>query len=783
MTSLKHYERDLELPGRLGDGGLRLPSEERLRELVTERLAGVGPEAVEARLLFARWKPATSLLGTWLVRFADGSERTVSWKGYSCGKDQEVAASFRVNRHMEAGAAPLAPFAYVEEDSALLTVFPVDRVLRGAARVRDLRRTGRMLDDAGLWPGLVMRRRSSSMELLRYKPERRAVLSLRAMLKQRVGDSAQPRGAVRLGVRVLSAEEAVQVASRREQCGFEGFPKLLHIEESSGLLFEEWIEGEPFASDQFEDAAGAAGVIGRLHRQPAMGVEAVRISRDRCGVLELLSRLPEVHDLAASLPPLAARSACSWVHGDFHPDQLTRTPDGLRLLDADALRIGAPEEDLANWIADQLDFQPECSFEEASGALLTGYGERAEELDIDWCRALVIEELLARAAAGLRRLQVGAEERAERLVLRARELSTVGPRVTSAPIPDALRALESATGIEPRDVLRADLGREGDVLLETLSGGERRWFQASTGLVELHPSEDPKLPLCGRLDWNDPQLSLISWRPGRRIAFAGVESGTRVILKGLRRKRLAQAFDRYQRVYEALGGASDFVVPAVQLDEERSALKLEFLELPPVTLGAESAPAFRAIGAALRRFQEQVSLAELSTHDVAAEVDVLEQLARRHAEGMGRLPVGWEASFEQLVACSSFPPSELRAAHRDLHDGQLLASAERVGLLDFDLLCGASPLLDLGNLTAHLHLRAIQGLGGATRESATVCSESLLEGYGWSGSRVERRELRFYQAATYLRLALVYSLRPRWCEISDELMYEGQAHLDAIDVV
>ena len=781
MTSLKHYERDLGLPARLGDTGLVLPDEQELCELVGSALCDGGPDVTEARLLFTRWKPGNSLLGTWSVSFADGSERTVSLKRYVGGKDRDVAESFRVNRHMEEGAAPLRPYAYLEESSSILTVFPVDRVLRGAARARDLRRTGRMLDDAGLWPGLVMRRRSSRLDLLRFKPERRAVLSLRALLKERTDGGSRAAGERRLGVRVLEAEEAQEVARRRELCAFEGFPALLHVEPATGLLVEEWVEGEPFGSEEFDHAVGAARVLGALHRQPTSGLAPVQVKRDRSGVLELLARVPELHARALVLPVLEPREGRSWVHGDFHPDQLTQTTSGMRLLDADALRAGAPEEDLASWIADRLESAPELSCRAVLDELLSGYGAGADEIDADWVQDLVREELLARAAAGLRRLQAGAVERAQALIERAEALAAEGDTRT-APIPRALAAVAAEHEIAPGDVLRSDLDREGSVLLECEAAGVHRWFKGSEALVELSFREDRKLPLCAQLDWDDPALELIGWRPGRRIALRAVEGGVGVILKGLRRKRVAQALEAFERVHQALQGPEDFVVPRVHLDEDRSALRLELVELPAVELGGESSAVFHQVGSALRAFQQKVGVEGLALHDDQQELKVLGELAQRHASGMGELPAGWARQFARLAALPRPARTAWTAAHRDLHDGQLLAGGGRVGLLDFDLLCSASPWLDLANLTAHLSLRAVQGLAGATHASAELCSAALLEGYGPPGRDADRREFQFYQAATFLRLALVYSLRPRWHAISAELLERGTSVLDAIDV-
>ena len=91
------------------------------------------------------------------------------------------------------------------------------------------------------------------------------------------------------------------------------------------------------------------------------------------------------------------------------------------------------------------------------------------------------------------------------------------------------------------------------------------------------------------------------------------------------------------------------------------------------------------------------------------------------------------------------------------------------------------PLLDLGNLSAHLQLRALQGLSKATESSAKRCAEALFEGYGDIDRPGNLRALRFYQSATFLRLSLIYHLRPRWSRLAEPLLQHGLQGLEELD--
>ncbi|MDP6369933.1 MAG: phosphotransferase [Planctomycetota bacterium] len=165
----------------------------------------------------------------------------------------------------------------------------------------------------------------------------------------------------------------------------------------------------------------------------------------------------------------------------------------------------------------------------------------------------------------------------------------------------------------------------------------------------------------------------------------------------------------------------------------------------------------------------------LPLHHRSDELRILDDLAQRVERVIGVLPDGWA---EQRAAIERYRDSK-RAflpvlAHRDLHDGQFITTEQDIALLDFDCLCLGEKALDVANLIAHLSLRYLQGLSGATPESAEAAGEALLEGLDRSQERGFIKALRFYQATTFLRLALVYELRPRWWHIVPDLVTLSQ---------
>ena len=184
MSGLRRYERDSAPLNACGDQLLAPPAPAEMLDLVREHLARDGvPAPVEARWVYARWKPGTSLTAGFELDYADGRRRWVSWKRYADGKGQRLAE--RRERAVSPDAADelLAEHALLASSGAHLWAPPFDRELPGLERVCDLRRAKRWFLEQGLFPGRRVRSGSSHAELLRYKPERRAVLRLDLRLR------------------------------------------------------------------------------------------------------------------------------------------------------------------------------------------------------------------------------------------------------------------------------------------------------------------------------------------------------------------------------------------------------------------------------------------------------------------------------------------------------------------------------------------------------------------------------------------------------------------------
>jgi len=345
----------------------------------------------------------------------------------------------------------------------------------------------------------------------------------------------------------------------------------------------------------------------------------------------------------------------------------------------------------------------------------------------------------------------------------------------------ALAAVRAAVeGTIDGKVDRIDVDANGALHVTVAREIGWRWFRfEGEQLSEVSPISDVKIALA-RVLAEDPETRyrVLAYRPGRRLVVLTERQGETVVLKGYRAKRSRPAARAHQ-VAEAAGEGGGFVVaPLLDHDLETETLAFGFVRAERLALGPEGVPRFRAIGRALRRWQEAPVGSELSVFGPDDELGVLDRWAERTQLALDALPTGWARARERLDALRAGLPEEvLGLSHRDLHDGQFLDTRPVPTVLDFDLLCRADVALDPANLAAHLDLRVLQGIHGATPAAARDAAEALRAGIGDGRGEGFTRRLAFYQTTTYLRLALVYGLRPTWSHLTPDLLELAEARM------
>ncbi len=340
------------------------------------------------------------------------------------------------------------------------------------------------------------------------------------------------------------------------------------------------------------------------------------------------------------------------------------------------------------------------------------------------------------------------------------------------PLDTAINELKQVFPGSRLEIERVDVDASGCLQFTAITKDGSRWFtHDDRGLVEQTPLDDAEIPLSSRLaHGKSAKLETISYRPGRRMVIQECLDGSLSILKGYRKKKSTAAMFNH-RVAEDAADAGSFQVPRlIRQEKQLETLVFEHLEGTPFHVDESATETCFRIGSLLKRFQDVDRTSDLKIHRAEDELGVIDAWRRKALAGTGKLPSGFDAARGKLdKAMDRLPEPEWGLCHRDLHDGQILMVGGKPALMDFDLLCKGDTALDPANLLAHFSLRSLQGFRGADERTAEACGNALLDGLDHKADAFWNR-LRFYQGTAFLRLSLVYLLRPRWVSVTPSLV-------------
>ncbi|NNE09498.1 MAG: aminoglycoside phosphotransferase family protein [Gemmatimonadetes bacterium] len=245
--------------------------------------------------------------------------------------------------------------------------FPADRRVRALHHVTNPRRLKHYLHSHV--PGFDANSRrvragKTVLDLLRYKPERRAVLRARIALRdERSGAKEIVSHVVRVHADRSGLNASRVLPTLAKAVSFR-LPDTLHYDADSRIAIHSWVEGKPVLDDWAAggrvDLALAAGrALREVHEASVPDTLPVRRSHDtdqraRRVVRDLESFLPGIgKDVAALLEGESRRPAeqCL-VHGDFYYAQIVcRGESDIGVVDWDECRFGYAVEDVANFLA------------------------------------------------------------------------------------------------------------------------------------------------------------------------------------------------------------------------------------------------------------------------------------------------------------------------------------------------------------------------------------------------------------------------------------------------
>lgn len=305
------------------------------------------------------------------------------------------------------------------------------------------------------------------------------------------------------------------------------------------------------------------------------------------------------------------------------------------------------------------------------------------------------------------------------------------------------------------------------------------------GPVLLQPDgADAQLPALVEV-LAEPGARLVGHRPGRRAVVQVAGSAGNVFVKIVRRPRRAADVVRRGELVQTLVGDEVVVPELVGSDLPRGVVRWGDVGGRTLyDLGASWSP-----GQA-RQAWEQAGHAVAALH--GADVELVDDRHEdedevagadrwlRPAVVHGRFDADLVGQARERVveALAELPPTPaLGVLHRDVHDKQVLLRPDgRIAMIDVDTLAVGERAVDLANVLVHLELRQAQGL--ITAEAATAAWSALrtglIEGATARGEQdvAERawERLPAYALACRLRMAAIYSFRPPWHDVAEQML-------------
>jgi aminoglycoside phosphotransferase (APT) family kinase protein len=811
----------LEIPARHRLGDLyRLLSEEAALTLLRE--SGLPLDDVQTDYL--RLKPGIGALVGFQLEWTDRRGEINTIPGYvrtfAGGQAREMAGKWLRLRPTQ---TPLGQgVRLLPGGRSVLFLFPNDARLRGLgwiARMDKLKRILGGLEEFGA-RGLRVRGRRSTLVPVRYKPERRFIGSATLSLFHDDPAERLQRDVFLRFFPDARGEQIARVATvLRRRAGASLLPRPLGSLLGGRLFAEERVFGEEALTavlDGRGDATAIAETVRRLHSSGASignplppGRVLSRISDGLASLAAVDASLSDAgHRVARRLKRLVPPEGVpAPVHGDLHLHQILMTTAGAVLVDLERAGTGDPLLDLGELLAHLMELergQPGARDRLAAfrESLLDAYCRQEGPPETQALAFYTGSALANRALLRFRSLRPGWRERAVELLELAASITDTPSR---GPVRGSEAAPESSSAFFSREAppigrFRWEVfypqreGRPWPGFLEFLPEAQRLmdrrpdarpsdriyglYDPETGGFREVSPEEDQGLPGLAR--WIG-RGELVSYRVGRRasLRLQPAPPAEPVYAKVLPARKARKLLARTLAAQQMLSRAEDGGFPelASLVDAEPDEGVLVFGAAPGRSLhdvliegSPETGEALRSAARAMARFHSTPArVLELPLLHPPMGLEAYASLAMRHFPNRA---ASYRSALERVSAVRPIPFGEGdRLVHGDLHDRNILLHEGRVTLLDLDMLHVGAPVEDMGNLSAHVIIRALQR--GADVEGGRRDAMGLLEAYREAGGILVEATMSGVVARTLFRLGCLYLFRRRWQGITANLLEEA----------
>ena len=695
------------------------------------------------QLRYLRYKPGRNCVAAYTLSVGGRD-----WPIYAKAHAADAPGKLTKAAERSVGTSPLGPGRLLLPQAQMeFCLFPQDNKLPALAQWTDpVWRTGFLSRKRPDWSVSE----SAAWRTLAYKPERRWVAAL-------------DLGSGRTGVLRLHSAETFPAAQPHCPAPVSGSilrvaaPSLLS--RSHQAVWSDWQDGTPLmaelkapANDSRFDFVGQA--LAEFHAQT--GPKPVALpSLDALPSLAATSRLlgfllpriqARLNELIDTLRRSEPRSSSPPVrlHGDFSASQvLLGAHDTVALLDLDESRPGPAALDLGAFLA-ALDTEvirgrlSSWRVDEIRDGLLRGYARHRPQLDVQ-------EVEFHRSVALFHRLPEffrSGESDWPQLTHTALEVLSsrspaASPRrgnlITRGPVSDpALPHLETALCcVSMAPLLTQSMSQAGTLStgLFLESANLRRHKAGRRALIEY------------RLRSTQPSGGHHVVRVLGKLRRRGLDDSNLELLRQLGQGEFQRHSPDGSSVPAVLG-----TVPSLNLWLQEVVPGTPLADLLTTPLAR---PAVRRAAEALHKLHRQ-TLPLPRCHTSGHELEILEihlrEVADNRPEWRPRLTWVLDQCHRLVATLPAVPSVPL---HRDFYHDQVLVEGERLWLVDFDLLCGGDPALDVGNFAGHLLELALRE--PAQRPHLEALADAFLQRYQELAPSVSRSALQAYTTLTLVR--------------------------------
>jgi Ser/Thr protein kinase RdoA (MazF antagonist) len=367
--------RDIPTDERL-PGLPRMMDPEAVGIILDKHLKGALGEIRDCAISYLRYKPATSCVIAYTLQcsreiMGRSSQFRLYAKVYTDDDYQTAVEKSRSHRWVTVFDSE--PVIALPESRAVLYLFPNDSIIDGLRILSDPRKIIRILyEHHDKFPEKDWRISDKMLrvEIVRYKPERRAVLHCKSrVFNRRTGDRDRIRAYLRLygddrGADVFAIQKDLHRLAKHN--GFKIAKPLAYLSERRLLMMKD-LRGQPLmgslkGNKSREALARTAEALARLHRAEIPDLPERSIGSfldDATSTCEMLGyiapattrRAEEILGLLEKRKYPGEIHKSGFVHGDFYHGQVLLQLNSVSFIDFDRSHAGDPMVDLGNFCA------------------------------------------------------------------------------------------------------------------------------------------------------------------------------------------------------------------------------------------------------------------------------------------------------------------------------------------------------------------------------------------------------------------------------------------------